>query len=691
MPTELRKILGKQYFRATFDKTTINKDARTIDVVFATERQVLMSNWDMGLFYEVLPCNTTNGNLDRLNNGAPLCDTHDTSSVRNGLGVVVRAWFDGDKARATVRFSKREDVESVWQDVQDGCITGVSVGYIVSEYEQIGEKDNIPLVRCNQWEATEISLALVQADIDSGVGRSQESKIESEVRFISNNSNSNNNTMTEAEKKAALAAERKRISEINSAVRAAKLTEEFAQELIDSEKPIEECRTLISAKQQAIPSSSPVNEEEIRTNATRAERERISGIETACRIANVPTEFGRKLIEDGVNLSEARAKIIDEAAAKQPNISGAQSGIKVGVDEKEKKSRAMENSILERANTIKLEATDNPGEYRGMTLMDLAKECLTNAGINYRGLNQTQIASRALQMMTRDGGAGLGIGDFGYILQNVLNKTLRQMYDLQSRTFSGWMRKSTATDFKNMLRTQLNDVKLDSVLVGGEYKFANPGDSGETYKVAKYGKIVNIDWEAIINDDMNAFSRVPTLLSGAVAQMQGDLAYNILTAAQLMFDGNQLFDATNHANYTATGTAISIASLSVGRQQMRQQKSPGGNFLNIYPKYLVVGPQQEAAALQFTSVNYVATQGSNINIWAGKLEVIVDARITDKSWFLIADPMLIDTSEYATLDGQEIFSETRYGFEVDALQYKVRSVFGAKAIEWRSHYKNAGA
>jgi len=73
------------------------------------------------------------------------------------------------------------------------------------------------------------------------------------------------------------------------------------------------------------------------------------------------------------------------------------------------------------------------------------------------------------------------------------------------------------------------------------------------------------------------------------------------------------------------------------------------------------------------------------------MQPIVDARITDNSWFLVANPGVIDTIEYATLDGQDIYTESRYGFDVDALQWKVRTVFGAKAIEWRSIYKNAGA
>ena len=71
---------------------------------------------------------------------------------------------------------------------------------------------------------------------------------------------------------------------------------------------------------------------------------------------------------------------------------------------------------------------------------------------------------------------------------------------------------------------------------------------------------------------------------------------------------------------------------------------------------------------------------------------MVDGRITGNSWHLAATPTLVDTIEYAYLEGEEgLFTETRQGFEVDGLQIKARHVFAAKAIDWRGLYKNAGA
>ena len=62
------------------------------------------------------------------------------------------------------------------------------------------------------------------------------------------------------------------------------------------------------------------------------------------------------------------------------------------------------------------------------------------------------------------------------------------------------------------------------------------------------------------------------------------------------------------------------------------------------------------------------------------------------AWYLAASPNQIDTIEYAYLEGQQgAYIETRNGFDVDGVEIKCRLDFGAKAIDWRGLYKNAGA
>jgi hypothetical protein len=674
------RTIGKQLGRAELKPETFNADDNTIDVVFATEVSVLRQTWD-GLYQEILVCQTDNVRLDRLNSGGAVIDSHNTWTIKNQFGVVARAWVDNatKEAKATLKLSKQKDWEGVVADIKAGIIRNISVGYNIYVFEVDDSNPNAaPIYRAIDWEPCEISFTPVPADYMSGTRSENSVKNSVTINFKMKRKNTE-------------------IAEIVTACRAAGLTTEYADLLVNCELAHEAVLAEIASKRTApatpAPASKPVDtpaQPAIDPVAVRTEeRTRIAGIRTAARIAGVDEAFATGLIDNGTALADARALIIDKAAEANP-VKPVLNAAVTGADVKDKKARGMEAALTQRAGAVKLETGADPGEFRGMTLMDMAKECLTEGGVNYRGMSQREIATRALTMGARDGG-GLATGDFSFVLQNVLNKTLRTAYDLKERTFTPWTRKSTATDFKPILRAQLNDLKLTGVAESGEYKYAQSGDTGETYKLSKYGRIVRISWEAIVNDDLDAFSRFPGMLAGAVAQMQSDVVYGIVNTNPAMADGIALFNQAKHFNFTTAGTDITLASLGIARQAIRTQKSPAGSQLNLTPKFLICGPNKEQVALQFLSANFTATQSGTINVFAGTMTPIIEGRITDDRWFLSADPGSIDTIEYSTLEGQDIYTESRYGFEVDALEWKVRSAFGAKAIEYRGLYENEGA
>jgi hypothetical protein len=124
---------------------------------------------------------------------------------------------------------------------------------------------------------------------------------------------------------------------------------------------------------------------------------------------------------------------------------------------------------------------------------------------------------------------------------------------------------------------------------------------------------------------------------------------------------------------------------------MRQQKTAEGGNMTIRASYLIVGPLQETAAEQFLTA-VTASQTSNVNPFAGKLQLVVDERITDYSWYLASDPNAFDTILLAHLEGQEeVFTDTHLSFEVDGIKFKARLDVTAKALDWRGLYKNPGA
>ena len=72
------------------------------------------------------------------------------------------------EGRAAVRFSAREDVEPLWQDVRAGIIRSVSVGYAVRAYEVIEQDGQVPVWRAIDWQPVELSAVPVGADGGAG-------------------------------------------------------------------------------------------------------------------------------------------------------------------------------------------------------------------------------------------------------------------------------------------------------------------------------------------------------------------------------------------------------------------------------------------------------------------------------------------------------------------------------------------
>ncbi len=68
------------------------------------------------------------------------------------------------------------------------------------------------------------------------------------------------------------------------------------------------------------------------------------------------------------------------------------------------------------------------------------------------------------------------------------------------------------------------------------------------------GKVIGITRQVIINDDLDAFTRVPSLFGTAAATLESDVVWGIVTANPAMGNGVALFHA-NHKNLTGAGAA----------------------------------------------------------------------------------------------------------------------------------------
>jgi hypothetical protein len=169
------------------------------------------------------------------------------------------------------------------------------------------------------------------------------------------------------------------------------------------------------------------------------------------------------MVQRGVGLDEARRVILDKVAdaSEQTRTFPHVSTPLGGRDERVTRRDAVTNALLHRYSPTMFTLSDPAREYRGMTLLELAREFLASSGVNVRGMSRDEIATRSLHSTS----------DFPEVLSAVTNKTLRQAYDIYPRTFVPFCRQVLATDFKAMNRVQIGEApQLLKVSEGGEFK-----------------------------------------------------------------------------------------------------------------------------------------------------------------------------------------------------------------------------
>jgi len=84
------------------------------------------------------------------------------------------------KLRGLLRFGKSRRALEVWQDVRDGILRNVSIGYAVKNTTPDGDS-----VRVTSWGLLEASLVAFPADPSVGVNRTR--TMEQEIEEIVNN------------------------------------------------------------------------------------------------------------------------------------------------------------------------------------------------------------------------------------------------------------------------------------------------------------------------------------------------------------------------------------------------------------------------------------------------------------------------------------------------------------------------
>lgn len=623
-----RSVLGNYCRETTIDH--VDTDSRTVELSFSSETPY--GRW----FGDEILCHDEECiNLERFNNGlGTVLFNHDRDAV---VGHIEKVWLEDNRGKALVRFDTDEQSETIFQKVQSGTLQGVSVGYAINRYEVLEDEDtkstngrfNGPAYVVTDWEPLEISIVSVPADPTVGVGRSAE-EIHTSI------DTQEDNTRMDQEKNL-------EVQEVKSAPVETGLTQ------ADLQKAMEQ------------------------------ERKRTSEITAMFRDFDV--EGADEAIVMGVSVDEARAMVMDQLRARNKGVS-----VTMGEAESDKFRAAAQDAVLMAAGIPVAEPAPGANELRGYSMIEMARESLRRECDTKANFGDNMEMARAAINST---------STFPAIMSNLANKSVMTGFNEAETTYQVWAGKGSNRDFKEAARVALSEAgTLELVPEGGQFKQDSFGEASARTKVATYGKLFSLTRQAIINDDLGLFSKIATKYGSAAKRLVNKMVYAQLTGNVKMQDNVALFDA-KHGNVAGTGEALSVKAIAKAITAMRRQKGIQGEAtLNITPKYLVVPPELEMTAYQIVN-STAAVDGVNsgvANPYKGRFIVVADAELTDPdAWYLVADATQHDTIEVTYLNGVETPRlETRQGFDVDGIEYKVAFDCGVSALDFRGVFKNAG-
>ena len=318
------------------------------------------------------------------------------------------------------------------------------------------------------------------------------------------------------------------------------------------------------------------------------------------------------------------------------------------------------------------------------------------------------------------------VSDFPNVMADVQHKILLEAFKGFPSQYDKYCMIGDLADFKPHNRKWLSETQdLDNVSGGAPYKNSKLSDRGYAIQAGTYGKTFQLLREVVLNDDLNAFKKVPASQGRSAKRTLVKQICSILESNGNAYDANPLFGSRagtdsqgtsftdlNDAQTALTADSAGIAAIQAGLLAIATAHDPDiGEIMGLQAKYLVVSPARAEAAkwiVHATTILRGSTDAPGNNpladpALAGQIEVIVEPFLTrfPNRWYLFADPMQVPTIEVGFLNGQkepELFMKDSgsvrasggrddFGYEYDDISYKVRWDWGIQTAFYQGAYK----
>ena len=430
--------------------------------------------------------------------------------------------------------------------------------------------------------------------------------------------------------------------------------------------------------------------------AVMEERQRSNDIIALCRQTGMDPD---QYIRNGDSLDTVRA-----AAVTHMIQHGAPVGSRMNGSQGDNFRAAAVDAMLMRAGVPVENPTQGVDQFRGMSLRDLAIECMARDG---------EGTATSLLRMSKDDLFNMAqrqffspTAAFPAILDNAIKKSIANQYTHVPTTFQLWTSKGSVTDFK--------PTKDHSYLAGGAGEFLRVGENGELKhdtpktdllphrKIDTYGRQFSMTRQAFINDDIGFITEVPGLYAASAKRTINKQVYKILVDNPAVFDGVPLFD-TAHGNLIANGSKPSNEAIQAMMMKLLMQTDPFGEAIMVQPAHIIVPVGYKFLMTTILSSPTINTEGNTQAVnplyqYREQLNIVEDGTLNALAgagkpvpWFMVGDKSYAKSLQVDYLNGQE--TPTIRRSEVPGQLGYVWDIWldwGITAVDFRGIAKNPG-
>ena len=319
--------------------------------------------------------------------------------------------------------------------------------------------------------------------------------------------------------------------------------------------------------------------------------------------------------------------------------------------------------------------------------------------------------------------------DFSHLFGDILDRQILAKYQQAPVQWDAVARRGRVRDFRTVKRFTLDggEAVLSEVKQQAEYPAAALTDGEYSYAVKKYGRRVALSWEALINDDLDAFRDIPSRLGNAARRTEERFATALFAAST---GPNATFFSSGNKNLVTAGagSALSVSSLQAAYTLLGSQVDTEGAPIYVDGVTLMVPPALEVVALNIVNATEilaaagggVGTGGDQVraqNWMRNKVRVVVNpwlpiitttGTVGNTAWYLFANPStgrpalevgflighetpeLFQKSPNAVRVGGGLITPEDGDFDTDSSEWKLRHVLGGTLMDSKSAVASPG-